>query len=266
MIYSEYKGFLILDKVAKQIFKITKDAESIINEKNIKTKLQLFNKKTVEEIEESKILGYINGSSVFDFRHNEDTDYFKLSYRKYYMYTPIVAKKKFNYTKGYIQVSKTEFIGVQGSLFFIFFLILATLGIILGLIYGIRNRDGIVQIGGTSTTEIQENDKVINLDAIPEDTKELDITQDMAYISGQSLTLVKSSYPNVYLTNDEANDKYTLVYEVYVNGSDSYSYKTGHIPAGSAEPDPRTAMRCGFQTAWMPWRDPLRSPGSDRCS
>lgn len=200
-------------------------------EKKIKIEFPLIEKINKEE---DKIIGYLNGNVTTMYEEKPMSNYYKMVVNNRQLYCECSEeKKKLHYICGYLQVSTNEFIGVQSSLLPIFIFIgILLLMLIFMLIPG--NKDISFKYG--NKIEIDENNNIINLDAIPSDTSNIDITQDKAYISGQSLTTVKESYPNVYLQNNKENEKYILVYEVYVEGITDYVYKTGNIPAGQAEP------------------------------
>lgn len=220
------------DAIKKKRFKTLPECRRATEEKSVLLELPVINK--IDKDKDS-VLEYVTDWATTMYAEKPMSNYYKVKKdnNNYYIECS-KEKRKFHYIKGFLQVGKQEYIALQKPLlpFFILLFVLL-LGTMLLFIFP---KDEEVIIGFGNKVELEENSNVIDLDAIPEDTEEIDMTQDMAYISGQSITKVKSNYPNVYLKNDKQNDKYTLIYEVYVNGSDTYSYKTGSIPADAAEP------------------------------
>ena len=180
------------------------------------------------------IVGYTSGVCKDEVTY-EDKDYLLVREEEFTYYSEILEKKPlFHRVVGNVCVGDSKYVSLTKSYFFIFWLLLGLL--LLGFIVAPTLKEPLVQIGFSDKVEIEDNDNVVDLDNIPENTMEINLTQDMAYISGQSLTEIKESYQDVYLINDKRNDKYQLIYEVYVDGHKDYVYKTGIIPAGKAEP------------------------------
>lgn len=220
-VYSIYNDNTTPDKIIKYKGKLH-------NKEKVVHKLPIF-KKNKKDID---VIGYLtneHSSEIIADKNNMMlTD--PLCYSEL-----LNEKKKFHRVLGYVRVNEFQYVGVTKSIILILIWFLLGLCIGLLLLSKLPAGESIINIGGNKE-DITINESVINLDEIPEDTEQIDLTQDMAYISGQSITTVKASYPNVYLKNDKENDKYTLVYEVYINGSDKCAYKSGNIPPGAAEP------------------------------
>lgn len=137
---------------------------------------------------------------------------------------------------GYIPVGDNSYVAfTKSNKGVLWFILLGILGAMLGLWLSYKPAQIIIN-GDPASTSTPTNDKTVNASDIPEFIEEVQPSDDMAYITGNSRTVVKESYKNVYLQNDKDNELYELVYEVYVNGSTECSYTTGKIPAGQAEP------------------------------
>lgn len=180
----------------------------------------------------SKVIGYVDGSCESDV----DRDYLTVDVGND-SYDLVIKEKrnKFSSVAGWIPVGDGAYVGLTKDCIPVIIILLLLLLALLGLLL-FAPKNEMVPIEGDKEGSVSINDNVIDLDSIPDDVSEVDLTQDMAYISGQSMTTVKESYQNVYLQNDKENTDYTIVYEVYVNGAEDYVYKTGNIPSGSAEP------------------------------
>lgn len=180
----------------------------------------------------SKVIGYVDGSCESDV----DRGYLTVDVGNK-AYDLVIKEKRNGHSSvvGWVPVGDDSYVGITKDCSPVFIiLVLLMSALVLLLLFAPRSET--LPIEGDKEGSISINDNVVDLDSIPDDVSEIDITQDMAYISGQSMTTVKESYQNVYLQNDKENEEYTIVYEVYVNDSEDYVYKTGNIPSGSAEP------------------------------
>ena len=210
--------------------KIVKYKSKLPDGKKIIHKLPLYKK-----VDKEYVIGYLTPESMLSAREDEKNLLLLEDVNECFLWVKD-EKKKTHRIIGYVRVNEFEYIGVTASLLFLLILFLVLVGLSVVLILMLKLSPGEVKLTGDKE-DVIISDSTIDMDDIPDFKDESEEKeQEMAYISGNSITPVSASYPYVYLLNDKVNEKYTLVYEVYVGDYEECVFKTNHIVAGSAEP------------------------------